>query len=54
MLDAELEGRLEERDSVFGDELFEGDEEGGLEGGGALDVGQPSGESKSIAIEEEV
>lgn len=32
MLDTDAEGGAEEGDGVFGDELFERDEEGGFEG----------------------
>ena len=38
MLDTDFEDAFEEGDGVFGDELLEGDEEGGLEADGALDV----------------
>lgn len=46
MLDADAQGAAEEGDGVFGDELFEGYEEGGgegdeaLEGSGAVDERQ--------------
>lgn len=43
MLDSDLYNTFQNCDSMLGHELLEGDEEGTLEGDGALDVGQAGG-----------